>query len=358
MTRSSVTIASNMLARIRGTRYGKTLDYDSGALTNSDVAILRFLSALELIESDVWQQYDELGGVKQDPQDPYRLALQSLQSNLSHFITSCALDEISHTTYLNLYLESEGVDPVDLDRYRTLRGSRAAGALNVGQLTNLQHLNLELGWTVSHSEEGWAKDSCWSSETACIIDLQSIPSTDMDFEEPSEIRMIAKTALLHFGYLENLMWELYAGLSQRIRRAKILAVTLGIGCSEIAHYHASLDLTRRFVLGARFSIDDSVESTNNLGRLNPGLPVREKRLRSIRFPFSIERVSPNEPVARSSGSDCSMAARAIDRLAKSGLFIGHSPEFTRVLFQMAYEADKASIETPRWPIPSAIPPSN
>src|SRR5438552_131043 len=34
-----------------------------GPLTNGDVAILRLLAAIELIESDLWQQYNELGGV-------------------------------------------------------------------------------------------------------------------------------------------------------------------------------------------------------------------------------------------------------------------------------------------------------
>jgi hypothetical protein len=33
----------------------------TGAITLGDVAILRFLAAAELIESDLWQQYNELG---------------------------------------------------------------------------------------------------------------------------------------------------------------------------------------------------------------------------------------------------------------------------------------------------------
>ena len=37
-------------------------DMDKGVLTEGDVAILRFLAAAELIESDLWQQYNELGG--------------------------------------------------------------------------------------------------------------------------------------------------------------------------------------------------------------------------------------------------------------------------------------------------------
>ena len=35
-------------------------------LTKGDVAILRFLAAAEIIESDLWLQYQELGGVQDD----------------------------------------------------------------------------------------------------------------------------------------------------------------------------------------------------------------------------------------------------------------------------------------------------
>ena len=36
---------------------------DSRKLPKGDVAIIKFLAAAELVESDFWQQYNELGGV-------------------------------------------------------------------------------------------------------------------------------------------------------------------------------------------------------------------------------------------------------------------------------------------------------
>src|SRR5438445_13089498 len=41
----------------------------TGTLTQGDAAILRFLAALEILETDFWQQYNELGGV-QDSEVP------------------------------------------------------------------------------------------------------------------------------------------------------------------------------------------------------------------------------------------------------------------------------------------------
>src|ERR1700732_4620815 len=43
-------------------------DSDRG-LTKGDVAILRFLAAVEILETDLWQQYNELGGI-QDSEVP------------------------------------------------------------------------------------------------------------------------------------------------------------------------------------------------------------------------------------------------------------------------------------------------
>src|ERR1700760_4275518 len=41
----------------------RTAEAQNERLTGGDVAILRFLAAAELIESDLWEQYAELGGL-------------------------------------------------------------------------------------------------------------------------------------------------------------------------------------------------------------------------------------------------------------------------------------------------------
>ena len=56
----------------------------SGALTQGDVAILRFLAAAELIESDLWQQYNELGGVN-GGNAAYMAALSNLDSDMPQY---------------------------------------------------------------------------------------------------------------------------------------------------------------------------------------------------------------------------------------------------------------------------------
>src|SRR5438067_13810265 len=104
------------------------------ALTKGDVAILRFLAAAEILETDLWRQYNELGGI-QDSEVPggsgsaaYIKALQVLDGDMSQYIHDNTEDEISHFTFINAYLASKGADPVNLDRFRTLPSSKATGA--------------------------------------------------------------------------------------------------------------------------------------------------------------------------------------------------------------------------------------
>ena len=89
-----------------------------GSLTRGDIAILRFLAAAELIESDLWTQYAELGGLTpgqvpvdvnpNQPMNGYQAALSNLDSDGPQYITSNTIDEISHADFLNGYLESKG----------------------------------------------------------------------------------------------------------------------------------------------------------------------------------------------------------------------------------------------------------
>src|ERR1700722_19511826 len=118
----------------------------NGAITKGDVAILRFLAAAELIEADLWQQYAELGGVTTGAQNPYQLALQQLDGDGSQYISSNTLDEQSHEQFLNAYLAAHGAQPVNLDEFRILPSSQAAGAQQIPRLTNLTQLTIDTSW--------------------------------------------------------------------------------------------------------------------------------------------------------------------------------------------------------------------
>src|SRR5262249_5385006 len=122
----------------------------SAGLTTGDIAILRFLSAAEILETDLWQQYNELGGVPGSEvpggsgSQPYIDALTFLDGDMPQYIHDNTEDEFTHFTFINAYLAAHGADPVNLDRFRHLKGSQATGAQKtVGRLTNLMQLTVD-----------------------------------------------------------------------------------------------------------------------------------------------------------------------------------------------------------------------
>jgi hypothetical protein len=86
----------------------------SSALTKGDAAILRFLAALEILEADLWQQYNELGGI-QDREVPggsgneaYTGALETMDDDMPQYIHDNTDNEFSHFKLINAYLDSMG----------------------------------------------------------------------------------------------------------------------------------------------------------------------------------------------------------------------------------------------------------
>src|SRR3954467_14751859 len=109
-----------------------------GGLSSGDVAILQFLSAAELLEADLWEQYNELAGIQDHERPggsgnkPYTKALSVLDKDLPQYIHDNADDEQSHANFINAYLAANGADPINLDTFRTLPGSKATGARRIG----------------------------------------------------------------------------------------------------------------------------------------------------------------------------------------------------------------------------------
>src|SRR5207245_5682131 len=124
----------------------------SGRLTPGDAALLRFAAAAEILETDFWVQYNELGGI-QDSEVPggsgipaYTAALEVLDSDMAQYIHDNTDDEFTHQNFLNAYLASKGASTVSLEAFRTLPGSTATGSSGKLRLTNLTQLTLDTSW--------------------------------------------------------------------------------------------------------------------------------------------------------------------------------------------------------------------
>src|SRR5216683_134510 len=182
---------------------------ESGGLTPGDAAILRFLSAAEILETDFWQQYNELGGI-QDSEVPggsgspaYTAALQVLDGDMPQYIHDNTEDEFTHFTFINAYLISKGADPVNLDKFRTLPSSKATGAQQIGRLTNLMQLSVDTSYWTKYRSSTKNPDfgDTFPPAVPGLLKGQfpAIPRSDADLHPPKHLQAIANTAGFHFA---------------------------------------------------------------------------------------------------------------------------------------------------------------
>jgi len=326
-----------------------------GGLTRGDVAILRFLAAAELIESDLWTQYAELGGIGNNPPieiDPnqqlnsYQAALSNLDGDGPQYITSNTIDEISHATFLNGYLESKGADPVDFSEFETLQGSTATGAENIGRLTNLQHLNVDTSWFVRYRSATNPDFGARFPQAINITNRTAIPITNADFDNPNHIQVIANTAAFHFGYIEQGGSSLYQALSQKVSSLEVLKITLGIGGDEVAHFLEWVDFAGNGVQAPVAPVTDGGLTFPDFFA-NPPLQPPSLVQPSLIFPVPCEFISPKLPhcaVIRPSDDRFGGAVATIASFTQDGLFFGQSKKFLHLLQQLAEEADSAHRE--------------
>ncbi len=324
-----------------------------GPLSAGDVAILRFLAAAELIESDLWTQYAELGGIGDNPPievdpnealNPYQTALSNLDPDGPQYITSNTLDEVSHATFLNAYLESRGAEPVNFDEFRTLNGSTATGSSGIGRLTNLMHLNVDTSWFIRY-RSATNPDFGATFPQAIILDgVTAIPINDADLNNPNpnHLQAIANTAAFHFGYIEQGGSSLYATMSQKVTDPEVLEITLGIGGDEIAHFLEWVDFSGNGVQPPVAPFTDSVSGLTFPNFFSPLNPLNQP---SLIFPVPCEFISPKLPhvsIIRPLTDKFAGAVATIASFTADGLFFGQSKKFLNLLQTMAQEADAAA----------------
>jgi hypothetical protein len=337
----------------------------SGSLSQGDAAILRFLAAAELIESDLWTQYAELGGIGDNPPieiDPsqmlnnHQIALSNLDSDGPQYITSNTIDEISHAAFLNGYLESKGAEPVNFDEFRTLQGSTATGAQDIGRLTNLMHLNVDTSWYVRYRSTTNPDFGATFPQALKLNNVTAIPRNNNDFNGASNpnfpgndhIQAIANVAGFHFGYIEQGGSSLYAALSQKVSSLEVLKITLGIGGDEIAHFLEWVDFSGNGVQAPVAPFKDPISGLSFPNFFtNPPLQPPSLVQPSLIFPVPCEFISPDLPhcaVIRPSDDKFAGAVATIASFTADGLFIGQQPKFFQVVQQLAEEADAATRE--------------
>jgi hypothetical protein len=335
---------------------GKTataLAQRSGGLTRGDAAILRFLAAAELIEADLWQQYDELGGVN-GGNPAYRAALENIDSDMPTYIHLNTEDEQSHAAFLNSYLESKGADPVNLDAFRTLPSSKASGAKQVGRLTSLTSLDVDTSWYTRYRSSSNPDFGATFPQAITIRKQPAIPISDADVPPstpaplppttPAErrIQAIACTAAFHFGFIESGGTSLYPTLGEKVTDPEVQFVVSSIGPTEAMHFATWQDDAGNAANAPVAPVTDPVT-----GLTIPNLdenPDAELFQANLIFPHPCQFISSKLPhcaVVRPTLASGGGAVAAVKALTADNLFRGQSAAFFRVVTKLAKEADAA-----------------
>jgi hypothetical protein len=337
---------------VAGTRL--LADDDGGRLTKGDAALLRFAAAAEILESDFWIQYNELGGVR-DSELPdgsgvpiYTSKLENLDSDFPQYIHDNTDDEITHYTFLNAYLKSKGAAPANLDSFRTLPGSSVSGSSGKPRLTNLMQLTLDTSWWTRYRSSANNPDLDPSLVFPNAVpglaggQFTAIPRNNADLTPDDHIQAIANTAAFHMPTVEQGGNSLYPSMAQRASSVEVLRILLSIGPTETMHFQTWADKAGNAVStplapltdptnGLKFPDLNSAPFGGETYQTNLIMPEPCPFLNRSLPPCSIIR--PTETRGAAMG--------AVKFLTAMGLFMGQPKMFFDLLQQLATEADNA-----------------
>jgi hypothetical protein len=386
----AATLAAGLLPR--GVAAFEREEEDGASITKGDIAILRFLQALEQVEADLWIQYSELGGTQDNEvsggnggNPAYTAALTILDGDMPQYIHDNTDDEISHAAFLKKYLESKGASAVSLEPFRHLPTSKATGANqnfrgDGGRLTNLTQLTIDTSfWTRYRSltNPDFDSDARFIQATGNLDGsntnslnggrFTAIPRNDDDTagSDPSNppasisprLRAIAFTAGFHFAFIEQGGTSLYPTLAQKVTNLEVLRVLLSIGPSETMHFQTWQDKAGNANQGnSPLTVTDPVNKSTVTfkdlhvaqGETSPESVKGDTLQANLIMPEPTHFLDPEfGPVAiiRPTSTQNGGAVASVVSFVQDGLFLdpktGRNTGIVAMLLRLAEEADEA-----------------
>ena len=322
---------------------------DRRHLPDGDVAILQLLAAVELIEEDLWQQYNELGGVDA-PDSGYKAGLVILDGDQPQYISDNTDDELSHAAFLNAYLRSKGERQVNLRQFANLPPSQVSFVPQTGRLTNLKQLTVDTSWWTRYRSTTNPDFGARFPNAVPSLDIglhTAIPRNNDELGDPNNpsdhVKAIAFTAGFHFGYIEQGGTSLYATLAQKVTSLEVLRILLSIGGSEIMHFQTWQDKAGNATPLTDF--DPINNSTVTFIDLTTGQPETLQANLIMPEPCEfIRRGLPACSIIRPTGPGQLDATGVINSFIADGLFTGQPPQFLQLINSLAQAADAAQRE--------------
>ncbi len=330
------------------------LEEGSGHLTRGDAALLRFAAAAEILETDFWVQYNELGGI-QDSEEPdgsgnpaYTAALAKLDADMAQYIHDNTDDEFTHQNFLNAYLASKGAETVNLEPFRTLQGSTAKGSSGKLRLTNLMRLTLDTSWWTRYRSSTHNPDLDpnftfpQAIPTLAVGEHTAIPRTNADTKNPKFLQAIANTAAFHFPTIEQGGNSLYPSMAQRATSVEVLRILISIGPTETMHFQTWADKA-----GNAPQLTNVVDPVTGVSVTFPDLnsppfggeDFQTNLIMPEPCPFLSRKLPPCSIIRPTETKGIAMGV--VNFLTAMGLFIGQPPAFFEFMKDLAEDADEA-----------------
>jgi hypothetical protein len=379
-------VAAGAAALGAGLLTGKSLAFDRGrdqedngpGITRGDIAILKFLQALEQVEADLWQQYSELGGTQDNEVSglnggnvAYTQALQILDGDMAQYIHDNTDDELSHASFLGKYLESKGAEPADLTQFKQLPSSKADGARQVGRLTNLTQLTIDTSFwsryrSITNPDFDPQAKFVQAVPSLNVGQHTAIPRSNDDTagsvinpNDPTQstftdhLKAIAFTAGFHFAFIEQGGTSLYPTLAQHVTNLEVLRILLSIGPSETMHFQTWQDKAGNATPLTDFDkVNNSTVTFTDLtkaqGETDPESRNGDTLQANLIMPEPTDFLDKKfGPVAiiRPTSTKLGGATASVVSFAQDGLFLDPTTKkntgLVAVLMQLAEEADEA-----------------
>jgi hypothetical protein len=342
-------------------------------VTKGDIAILKFLNALEQIEADLWIQYSELGGTQDNEVSGaaggnplYTAALSILDGDMAQYIHDNTDDEISHAAFLKAYLESKGAEAVDLSPFATIPGSTATGSTGKNRLTNLMQLTIDTSfWSryrnITNPDFDPGSPFVQAVPSLNVGKHTAIPRTNADTDGSSisdnlpgsistHLQAIAFTAGFHFAFIEQGGTSLYPTLAQKVTNLEVLRVLLSIGPSETMHFQTWQDKAGNAlpltdvdpITGATVTFTDLTQAQGETDPESLNGDTLQSNLIMPEPTHFLNKKFPPVAIIRPTSTQNSGAVTSLQGFVNDGLFIGQkNPEFLKLMFSLAQEADEA-----------------
>ena len=297
-----------------------------GRPSKRDVAILRFLAAAELIETDLWQQYAELSAGN----PAYIEALEAIDDDLPVYNIDITEDELSHAEFINAFLRSIGEHEVNLDRFRVIPSPPVDGLRRVSRLTNLTDLTVDTSYFRRYQSTENPDFGATFEQIATIRDQPAIPTSNG--LDDDTLGAIVRVAAFHFASIEQGGTSLYDQFVPFVKSKKVLRIVSSIYATEAIHYaifRDSLGGVTAFTSGdGKLVVPDLTEGQNELSHVFPK-----------RCDFLDKSLKPTCSVIRPSSPANAGAVATVRALTASNLFKGQSDAFFRAIMALARAAD-------------------